>query len=214
MSQYNENIEAFETEIKKSIEEKQNSEEKLAPLRAKILTDETPLKEKLEALEEIYKMYPENRQLLVGLAYYSAADEAWPEALEFIRKFLKGGGRLYSDRLGLGLMEAGILHYQGQEVEAQASLEAFLRRTRDPWYQTISEYLLGKQSEDYLKKQAGESPENLITASTALGFWSEGSGEKDKALRYYKEALGTFLDNWLEYDFAKERIKRLKQPAG
>ena len=214
LSQYNENIEAFETEIKKSIEEKKNNEEKLAPLRAKILTAETPLKEKLEALKEIYKMYPENRQLLVGLAYYSAADEAWPEALEYIRNFLKGGGRLYSDRLGLGLMEAGILHYQGQEVEAQASLEAFLRRTRDPWYQTISEYLLGKQSEDYLKKQAGESPENLITASTALGFWSEGSGDKDKALRYYKEALGTFLDNWLEYDFAKERIKRLKQPAG
>ncbi len=29
-------------------------------------------------------MYPENRQLLVGLAYYSAADEAWPEALEYV----------------------------------------------------------------------------------------------------------------------------------
>ena len=69
-------------------------------------------------------------------------------------------------------------------------------------------------AEDYLKKQAGESPENLITSSTALGFWSEGSGDKDKALRYYKEALGTFLDNWLEYDFAKERIIRLKKPAG
>jgi S1-C subfamily serine protease len=214
LSQYNENIEAFEQEIKKSLEEKKSNEEKLAPLRTKILAAETPAKEKLAALQEIHKMYPQNRQLLVGLAYYSAADEAWPEALEYIRRFLKDGGRMYSDRLGLGLMEAGILHYQGQEVEAQASLEAFLRRTNDPWYQTISEYLLGKQSEDYLKKQAGESPENLLTASTALGFWSEGSGEKDKALRYYKEALGTFLDNWLEYDFVKERIKRLKQPVG
>jgi lipoprotein NlpI len=116
--------------------------------------------------------------------------------------------------MGLGLMEAGILHYQGQEVEAQTNLEAFLRRTRDPWYQTISEYLLGKQSEDLLKKQAGETPENLITASTVLGFWSEGSGDKNKAIKHYKEALGTFLDTWLEYDFAKERIKRLKQPAG
>ena len=80
--------------------------------------------------------------------------------------------------MSLELLEAGILHYQGHDVEAQA----------------------------------GGSPENLITVSTVLGFWSEGSGEKNKAIRYYNEALGTFLDTWREYDFAKERLKRLKTP--
>ena len=70
-----------------------------------------------------------------------------------------------------------------------------------------------QQTEDFLKKQAGGSPEKLITVSTALGFWSEGSGEKDKAIKYYNEALGTFLDTWREYDFAKERLKRLKTPS-
>jgi hypothetical protein len=70
---------------------------------------------------------------------------------------------------------------------------------------------LGKQTEEFLKKQSSENPENLITASTALGFWLEGSSEKDQAIRYYKEALGTFLDTWFEYDFAKERIKKLKK---
>jgi S1-C subfamily serine protease len=214
LAQYDKNVEAFEQKVQKSLEDKKSSEEKLGPLRTKLLTDGTSIKDKLSTLQEIHGMYPENRQILVGLAYYSAADEAWAESLAYIRTFLKSGGRSYSDRMGLGLMEAGILHYQGQEVEAQANLEAFLRHTRDPWYQTISEYLLGKQSEDFLKKQAGESPENLITASTALGFWSEGSGDKNKAIKHYKEALGTFLDTWLEYDFAKERIKRLKQPAG
>ncbi|UCE51651.1 MAG: trypsin-like peptidase domain-containing protein [Desulfobacterales bacterium] len=214
LAQYSKNVEAFEQKVQKSLEDKKSSEEKLGPLRTKLLTDGTSIKDKLAALQEIHGMYPENRQILVGLAYYSAADEAWAESLAYIRTFLKTGGRQYSDRMGLGLMEAGILHYQGQEVEAQTNLEAFLRRTRDPWYQTISEYLLGKQSEDLLKKQAGETPENLITASTVLGFWSEGSGDKNKAIKHYKEALGTFLDTWLEYDFAKERIKRLKQPAG
>jgi S1-C subfamily serine protease len=214
LAQYSKNVEAFEQKVQKSLEDKKSSEEKLGPLRTKLLTDGISIKDKLAALQEIHGMYPENRQILVGLAYYSAADEAWAESLAYIRTFLKTGGRQYSDRMGLGLMEAGILHYQGQEVEAQTNLEAFLRRTRDPWYQTISEYLLGKQSEDLLKKQAGETPENLITASTVLGFWSEGSGDKNKAIKHYKEALGTFLDTWLEYDFAKERIKRLKQPAG
>jgi hypothetical protein len=211
LTEYNENVAAFEKEIKTALENKKGLEAKLTPLQMTLLADETSLAEKLKALEEIRGMFPENRQLLVGMAYYSAADESWDQALDYTRKFLKSGGRQYSDRMGLGLLEAGILHYQGQEVEAQTSLEEFLRRTNDPWYQTISEYLLGKQTEEFLKKQSSENPENLITASTVLGFWSEGSSEKDRAIRYYKEALGTFLDTWFEYDFAKERIKKLKK---
>jgi S1-C subfamily serine protease len=213
LDQYNKNVAVFEKKVQSSLEDKKDLEEKIAPLRMKLLSDVTTVADKSTALEEIRALLPENRQLLVGLAYYSAADEAWPKALEYIRTFLKQGGRQYSDRMGLGLMESGILHYQGQEVDAQASLEEFHRRTPDPWYQAISEYLLGKQTEDFLKRQAVESPENLITASMALGFWSEGSGDKEKAMRHYKEALGTFLDTWFEYDFAKERINRLKMPA-
>jgi S1-C subfamily serine protease len=213
LDQYNTNIADFEKKVQASLEEKKGLEEKIAPLRMKLLSEVTAIGDKRKALEEIRVLVPENRQLLVGLAYYSATDEAWPEALEYIRTFLKQGGRYYSDRMGLGLLESGILHYQGKEVEAQTNLEAFLRRTPDPWYQAISEYLLGKQTEDFLKKQTVESPENLITASAALGFWAEGSGDKQKAIRHYKEALGTFLDSWFEYDFARERFKKLKLPA-
>jgi hypothetical protein len=115
---------------------------------------------------------------------------------------------------GKGFGAAVLEKIHGIIPENRQILEAFLRMTRDPWYQTIGEYLLGKQTEDFLKKQAGGSPENLITVSTALGFWAEGSGEKDKAIKYYNEALGTFLDTWREYDFAKARLKRLKTPSG
>jgi hypothetical protein len=75
----------------------------------------------------------------------------------------------------------------------------------DPWYLTISDYLLGKQTERSLLQQAGGSPENIITAHSALG---------QKAIKHYREALGSFLDTWLEYDFSRERLKRLKQPSG
>ncbi len=127
--------------------------------------------------------------------------------------FLKGGGRQNADRMSLGILEAGILHYQGLADETRASLEEFVSRTMDPWYLTISDYLLGKQTERSLLQQAGKSPENLITAHTALGLWSEGSGDKKKAIKHYREALGSFLDYWLEYDFSRERLKRLKQPS-
>jgi MoxR-like ATPase len=67
---------------------------------------------------------------------------------------------------------------------------------------------------DSLKKEAGMSPENLITLYTALGLWAEGSGEKKKAVEYYKEALESLLDTWHEFEFARERIKRLRRELG
>jgi tetratricopeptide (TPR) repeat protein len=148
------------------------------------------------------------------LAFYSAADEDWSQSLEYTRTFLKGDGRQNADRMSLGILEACILHQQGLADQTQTSLKEFTSRTMDPWYLTISDYLLGKQTERSLLQQAGGSPENLITAHTALGLWAEGSGDKQKAIKHYREALGSFLDTWLEYDFSKERLKRLKQPSG
>ncbi len=140
-------------------------------------------------------------------------DEAWPQALEYARIFLEKEGRQDANRMGVGLLQSGILHYQGFDEKAQTTMEAFAKRTWDPWYLDISEFMLGKQTEDSLKEKAGENPENLLTGLTMLGFWAEGSGDKDKAIKYYKEALESFLDTWLEYDFAKERINKSKQPS-
>ena len=170
-----------------------------------IFIDESAeIKAKSEALKKIADMYPQNRKVYVALTFYSAMDEDWPKALEYTRTFLNNHGRQNADRMGLGILEAGILHYQGLADETKLSLEEFVSRTMDPWYLTISDYLLGKQTERSLLQQAGESPENLITAHTALGLWSEGSGDKKKAIKHYREALGSFLDTWLEYDFSSD----------
>jgi hypothetical protein len=109
-------------------------------------------------------------------------------------------------------LEAEVLHILGREGEAKASLEGYYRRTKDPWYLAIGEYLFGKQTEQSLSEKAGETPENLLTWHTAVGFWAEGSGDKKKAIKHYKEALGSYMDTRIEYDFAKERIKRLRRP--
>jgi S1-C subfamily serine protease/predicted DNA-binding protein len=210
---YNADVEAFNQDVQKALAEKQTRRTELVTLWAKLVEETAEVKDKLQVLEKIKQMYPNNRAILSGLAFYSAADEKWPQALEYIRTYLTGEGRQNSDRMSLGLLKAGILHFQGLDEEARTSLEAYVRRTRDPWYLTISEYLLGKQTEDSLKKRAGESPENLVTAYAPLGFWAEGSGDKKKAIKHYKEALESFLDSWLEYDFAKERLKRLKKPS-
>ena len=149
--------------------------------------------------------------IMASLAYSAAALGDWPEALKHLRRVLATEGRQNAVRMSLGLLEAGILHFQGHEAEAHASLADYGRRTRDPWFFAIGEHLMGRQTEEEIRKQAGEVPENVITAYTAMGLWAEGSKDKTKALRFYQETLGSFLDDWLEYDFARERIKRLRQ---
>jgi hypothetical protein len=62
--------------------------------------------------------------------------------------------------------------------------------------------------------QAEKSPEQLISAFTVMGFWAEGAQDTATALRLYKMALGSFMDDWLEYDFLRGRIRRLRQPTG
>ncbi|MGD8882153.1 MAG: trypsin-like peptidase domain-containing protein [Desulfobacterales bacterium] len=213
-SKYSEDTQAFDKVVKQALEEEAKREAELMPLMMTFMDETVAIENKRDALIKISELYPQNRKILVTLAFYSAADEDWSQSLEYTRTFLKGDGRQNADRMSLGILEAGILHHQGLADETQTSLQEFVSRTMDPWYLTISDYLLGKQTEKSLLQQAGGSPENLITAHTALGLWSEGGGDKNKAIKHYREALGSFLDTWLEYDFSKERLKRLKQPSG
>ena len=52
---------------------------------------------------------------------------------------------------------------------------------------------------------------NLLTGHTALGLWAEGQGDITGAIRHYREALGSYMDHRMEYSFAMERVKRLRQ---
>jgi S1-C subfamily serine protease len=210
---YNQDIEAFNKSVTDKLEKDAKLKAELPQLMAKFIDETVAIKEKRDVLIKISEIYPDNRKVFVALAFYSAADGDWTKALEYIRTFLDKGGRQNADRMSLGILQAGILYKQGLVDEARSSLEAFAARTMDPWYLTISDYLLGNQTERALLEQAGESPENLLTAHTAVGFWAEGAENKQKAIKHYREALGSFLDTWLEYDFAKERLTRLKQPT-
>jgi hypothetical protein len=212
-NKYKTEIKEFDKKVTDGQRAKAERSEQMIALYLKIADTTAGIKDKLQALEKTHEMLPDNRSILSAIIYYSAADENWAKSLESIQTLLKTGARQNGRRLGIGLLQACILNYQGKDKKARESLEEYEHRIRDPWFLTISEYLLGKQTEKALKDLAGESPERLITAYTIMGFWDEGSGEEKKAARHYKEAMGSFLDDWLEYDFARERIGRLKAPA-
>jgi S1-C subfamily serine protease len=206
-------VERFDTAVQAALETKKKRQEELSTIGAKLAGGELPLEEKRAALQSILQLEPDNRAALGTLAFTEAAAEDFPEALEHIRAFLDAGGRPNALRMSLGLLAAGVLRHQGREAESRAQLSEYSRSTRDPWFVSVAEYLLGQQAEEALRTQAGESPEQAISGFTAAGFWAEGAKDKKTALRFYRDALASFLDNWVEYDFVRERIKRLKRSS-
>ena len=138
-------------------------------------------------------------------------DGGWEGALEYTRRFLKKPGWEGSSRLAGGLLEPLILNRLGRTEEAITRLEDFHDRIQAPWYREISACLLGRLEEKSLTEKAGEQPAYLVTGLVALGLWEEGRDQAKLALRHYKEALGSYRDDRLEYRFATERIKRLQE---
>jgi S1-C subfamily serine protease/signal transduction histidine kinase len=213
-AEYQASIDAFNQTVQKDQMAKKSRQSELAALRAELQNPLTSMKGQREALERIYEEDPDNGDALVGLAFFSGVEEAWDKALTYTRRFLKRTGRQNASRMRMGLLEAQILHYTGKREEALVGLEAYARVTRDSWFRSVSECLLGKRSVESLKKEAGKHPENLLTLYTALGLWAEGSDEREMAVEYYEEALESLLDTWHEFAFARERIKRLRQGTG
>jgi hypothetical protein len=211
MAEYQAEIETFSQTVQKSQSAKAKRQAELAPLITKLQQDSISPGEKQAVLEKILESNKTNGKILVALVYYGAMNESWDQALEYARAFLEIDGRENAGRLSIGLLQSEILHNIGRKKEAKAGLERYNRQTQDPWYRAIGESLLAGRTEKSLTEKAVESPKYLITAHTALGFWAEGSRDKKKAVKHYKEALGSYMDDMLEYEFAKERIKRLKQ---
>jgi hypothetical protein len=213
-NEYRTEIQGFAKTIEENRTAKSEQRTRLAPLVSQLEQESISPEDKQNVLEKILQNDFKNGEILLGLAFYSAINEEWELSLEYARTFLKIEGRENAGQLSVGLLEAEVLHNMGRKEEAKASLEAYYSRTKDPWYLGISEYLFGKQTEESLSEKAGEKPENLVTWHTALGFWAEGSGDKNKAIKHYKEALGSYMDTRIEYEFAKERIKKLRSPSG
>ena len=208
---YRDDIHAFSQVVEKDLKAKAKRRSELVPLMTRFNDASARPTDKRQILENVLKSAPHNGDVLAALAFYSAMEDAWEQALQYAQAFLKTEGRQSARRLKTGLLEAEILHCLGREQAAIESLEHYSRLIKDPWYRGISECLLGKRSRDSLKQTAGMSSENLITLHVALGLWGEGSGEREGAMEDYKEALESLLDTWIEFEFAKERIRSLRR---
>ena len=151
-------------------------------------------------LGRLRELAPDDGNALVAQAFTAAMAEDWDSALSHARQFNALPGRINAAKLSVGLLEAELLHMQGHSAQARDSLETYGRRIADPWYRELSNCLMDPTHRGKVIAEAGESPENLLTGHTALGFWAEGSNDAPGALKHYREALGSYLDHRIEYE--------------
>lgn len=164
-----------------------------------------------DILIQILEHQPGNRKLLAYGSFYSAMASDWPQSLKLAEQFLSKAGREEPIRLGLQLLESSVLLHNGDAEESKQRLTRFCTATETTWYRQVCETLLGRRSEEDLIEKAGSIPEKILTAQTMLGFKAEAKGEMDAALGHYREALGSYLDNWIEFELARQRYIKLRQ---
>jgi S1-C subfamily serine protease len=210
---YQRQIEAFDRRLAQTIAEREEQRARMAPLRVALQRTEVDLATQRSLLENLRVADSENNDVLITQAYYAAMDDDWGAALDYAQQFLALPGRMNAGKLSVGLLEPEILYKQGEAVLARERLEAYHEAVIDPWYRSLSGCLLDPALQAHVTAKAGESPETLLTGHTALGLWSEGRGDATSAIKHYREALGSYMDHRIEYDFAKARMRRLRQAS-
>ena len=211
--QYQYDLDQFAAMLAEARGEMLQRQARLAPLRARLSQNSLDVEAKRTLLKQILEIDPDDDALRVELAFYCAAAAEWDEALQYADKFMALNGRESAGRLRVGLLAPEVLNAAGRSEEARTALESYLGTIKDGWYRFIAECLLEPAKETSLAEKAAESPEYMLTGHAALGFWAESAGNKNKAIEYYREALGSYMDDMVEYGFAAERIKRLRQTS-
>lgn len=206
-----EEMSGIRNKLQKLAADREEQSNRIMPLIAKFEATHGDPAARRDILLQILELEPGNKSLMAFAAFYSVMASEWPRALAEADLFLQMQGREEPLRLGTSLLAPGILYLMGEEKEGRARLNEFCRQTNTAWYRQICEALMHNRSEEDLIEKAGTIPEKILTAYTALGFRAEAEGNQDLAIKYYREALGSYLDNWIDYELARQRYIKLRE---
>jgi len=182
----------------------------LLPTLAMLDTGLHDPEKKLDLLKKLQKEKPENYNILASIAVYNVMNGFLEQSLDDCQKFIEIEGRENSTHLLINLLKPQILEMLGQKEEAFGAFNSFIKNTQNSWYRKIASCLTGKMTQAELTAEAGRDPAYLVTAHMALGIQAESKNDPQTAMRHYKEALGSYMDDWIEYEFSLERIKKLQ----
>jgi tetratricopeptide (TPR) repeat protein len=168
------------------------------------------LKQKAELFKDLLKLDPEAYYIQWILGFVHAQLGDWAEAGNWLDSYLSRSGREQGSRLAAGLLRAQITYWRAGERPGNEALRSFAQKTSDPWYRNLALCLLGEVPVEQLIRQSEDEPPEKVTLQLALGIQMEQKGEKERGIQHYSEALESYLDNWMEFEYARARIILLR----
>jgi len=177
----------------------------------KLEFEKIPRPEKSAAYDALLEFAPANRTIIGRAAFFHAQGSEWEEAISYIDRYFSTPVRETALGLSLGLLKGQSLKMIGKNHEARFYLEKFQNQIHTPWYRIIIKRLLAGSEQKHLVKLAANKPTRLVVLHTALGLEAEAKKEKKKAEYHYREALGTCLATWSEYDLARARLMNFRK---
>jgi S1-C subfamily serine protease len=133
----------------------------------------------------------------------------WKKAASAIDRHFATPRRESANTLGLKLFRCQLKGLAGDAAGERQALQRYRLEIRNAWYRRIADCLLGDADpKAVLASVAGKRPET-ITLAVALGLQSESLKDTVRAINYYRAALDTGQQNWMEYRFAQARREAL-----
>lgn len=117
--------------------------------------------------------------------------------------------RILAYTLGLRLLRCQLHALTGDPGTGKRALRQYRATITNHWHRQIADCLLGDADPDALLTSLATKRPETLTLAVALGLQAEARNDKSRALHYYRTALDTGQQNWLEYTFAKSRREAL-----
>lgn len=185
--------------------------EKIAPLYSQLMQPAVALADKIAVVERMMELDPDNKELLVSMAFFNAMVGDWESTLRYINRFNSRGAWESKTALSIKLLELGTMkHLNVDAQQIKKRFQEIISRINDSWFKEVLATLSGEKAEHHLVERAVTNPGYHLMTHFALGFWAESTNRPEKAMDHYREVLGTYLDGWWEYEFAKIRIRKLR----
>ena len=207
---YRAEVETIERLMQKEHQIIEEKSRVLSSLAEKLAHPDINLDNRRHLLSQMYVVEPDNTDILAGLIFVNIMSGTWEKALEQIEDYLRTPSHESRSRLSIGLMEPIVLRMLGKDDQSKTKLDKYIEATINPWFLSIARCLSGDTAVDHLIAKAAPEPAYILTANTALGLWAEGSGKPELAIAHYREALGSYMDEFPEYELSLERIKQLR----
>ena len=146
----------------------------------------------------------------MSLGYSEALASNWKNAYLALKRYLSKPGRESANRPGSGLSPPSCSPCSDSTGSRIRRWRHILPKRKTPLVPEACPGSFGQNPRQHAKRRRRNTRRSCSPVRGMLGPKAEGENNPVLAQQHYALAFESFLPNWLEYQFAKERLRRLR----